>query len=164
MDVLLSLRTKADNSLQEYRLSVDGRVALGRTPDSPVPLTGGAISRDHVAFESEGGQLFVIDVSVNGSSLNGRPLPKNQRAPVGPSDVVEVPGYEIRVAPAGGTPPPLPPPPSSGDAPPATLPAPPPITMKERIAGIGELFGGGERFFLILALVSIALAIAYWKL
>ena len=107
MNVLVSVKSKSDSSAQNVTRPVNGRLVLGRTPGSVVPLDGPGISREHLAIEVEGSTLYVTDVSSNGTWLNGKRLQNSRRSKAGETDALEIPGYEIRIqlvsdAPAAG--------------------------------------------------------------
>jgi predicted component of type VI protein secretion system len=107
VNVLVSVKSKSDSSAQNVTRPVNGRLLLGRSPDSVVPLDGPGISRDHLAIEVEGSTLYVTDVSSNGTWLNGKRLQNSRRSKATETDALEIPGYEIRIqlvsdAPAAG--------------------------------------------------------------
>lgn len=99
MDLALNIRSKANNAVQESKLLLNGdRVFVGRGPECAVLLDGQGISRQHLGMEAEGSALFITDLSSNGSWLNGKRLAQNERSKVATSDVIELPGYEIRIS------------------------------------------------------------------
>ena len=100
--MVLNVRSKADNSVQESKVPLNNRIVLGRGPDCAVLLDGQGISREHLAVESEDSAIFITDVSSNGTWLNGKRLLQNGRSRVQAGDLVEVPGYEMRFHVAGG--------------------------------------------------------------
>jgi pSer/pThr/pTyr-binding forkhead associated (FHA) protein len=103
VDVALQVRSKADNSVKELKIVVNGsRLLVGRGPECAVLLDGQGISRQHLGIDAEESSLFLTDLSSNGTWLNGKRLPQNRRSKVGNSDVVEVPDYEIRILAVGG--------------------------------------------------------------
>jgi len=96
VDILLAVRSKNDNSVQNVKYPVTGRLLLGRSPDSVVPLDGPGISREHLAIELEDSTVFITDLSSNGTWVNGDRLTRNRRRKVDATDVIELPGYEVR--------------------------------------------------------------------
>ena len=137
-----------------------GPIVLGRGPESPVPLEGTQLSRDHLAFTFVDGVLAVTDLSSNGVWLNGQPLPKRTPVLCGPFDEVRIAGYTMT---ARLLTPPAPPPeapreisrsagiPLSAVPPPPAMAAPPAWWR----------FDGVERWTLILAAIAIVLVLLY---
>jgi pSer/pThr/pTyr-binding forkhead associated (FHA) protein len=78
-----------------YEFKEPERIVLGRGPESPVPLDGPSISRDHLAFEVREGRVFITDLSSNGSYLNGQRLSRGDAQRILEEDEVGVPGYSI---------------------------------------------------------------------
>jgi pSer/pThr/pTyr-binding forkhead associated (FHA) protein len=68
---------------------------LGRGPESPVPLDGPSISREHLAFEVRDGRVLIADLSSNGSFLNGQRLSRGVAQQIVEEDEVAVGGYKI---------------------------------------------------------------------
>lgn len=98
MEIHVSIVNKEDQSSREFRCRLDERVVVGRGPESAVPIDGPAISREHLVLEKgDADVVLVTDVSANGCWINGARVPKSRRLPVQESDVVEVPGFEIRI-------------------------------------------------------------------
>src|SRR5690242_5836838 len=95
MDVHLLIKPKNEGQQQEVTVSDPQQFVLGRGPSSAALLDGPGISREHVAVSVQNSEIFVADVSVNGTWLNGNRLPQHQKHRVGPDDVVEIPGYEF---------------------------------------------------------------------
>ncbi len=150
MDALLHIRSKADNSIKESKLPVTGRVLVGRGPECVVLLDGQGISREHLAVEVEDSNLFIIDVSSNGSWLNGKRLSQNGRSKVQPGDLIEVPGYEIRVRTAAGTP-------AQQASPAIRQQALPPAAPASSSGSLTWL----DKFTILTAVVSVALLLLY---
>jgi predicted component of type VI protein secretion system len=96
VEILFSVRSKADNSVHNLRHALTGRLVVGRVPDCALPLDGTGISREHLAFEHEDSGLFITDLSTNGTWINGKRVPTGRRCKVRDGDSIEVPGYEIR--------------------------------------------------------------------
>ena len=96
MEILLAVKSKADNSVQSVKHQLDGRLLLGRGPDSPVQLDGTGISREHFAIDREDSGLFVTDLSTNGTWVNGTRIARSRKCKIAEQDSIEVPGYELR--------------------------------------------------------------------
>jgi predicted component of type VI protein secretion system len=150
VDVLFNVRSKADNSVKESNLAVTDRVLVGRGPDCAVLLDGQGISREHLALESDESNVFIIDTSSNGTWVNGKRLPQNGRSKVEHSDLIEVPGYEIRIHTAAGTPAQQAPQTIRQDS----LPPVAPMPTSESLPLL-------DKFTILTALVSIALLLLY---
>lgn len=97
MDIVLNVRSKADNSIRESNFPINGSIFVGRGPDCVVLLDGQGISREHLAVAAEGSTVFVTDMSSNGTWLNGKRLAQNGKSKIERGDLIEVPGYELRV-------------------------------------------------------------------
>jgi pSer/pThr/pTyr-binding forkhead associated (FHA) protein len=97
VNILVSVRSKSDSSARNVTHSVNGRLFLGRSPDSVIPLDGPGISREHLAVDVEGSTVYVTDLSSNGTWLNGNRLPRNRKSRATETDALEIPGYEIRI-------------------------------------------------------------------
>jgi len=95
MDVRLLIKSKTEDQQQEVVLSGATEFVLGRGPSSPALLDGPGISREHVAVNLDRVHVFVTDLSVNGTWINGKRLAQNQKHRVEEEDVVEIPGYEF---------------------------------------------------------------------
>jgi predicted component of type VI protein secretion system len=104
MELEISIENSDTGEVGVERMPIEGRVVLGRGPESPVALDGPLISREHIAFELVGGRLCVADLSANGSWLNDVQLQAGRRYPVTEADRVKVPGYELRCVLTGGVP------------------------------------------------------------
>jgi pSer/pThr/pTyr-binding forkhead associated (FHA) protein len=100
----LTIETQDTGQTTVERLPIEDRVVLGRGPDSPVELDGPLISRDHIAFERSGDRLELVDLSSNGSWINGEQLKPGRRYPVTEIDRVRIPGYELRCVLLGAAP------------------------------------------------------------
>ncbi len=114
MEIQLFVKFKSDNTSRDFILPLkplkEGLVGgdlsltatagatfvvLGRSPDSPVPLEGPGISREHLAFHAEDSTVFITDLSANGTWVNGNQLPRNQKFRITDGDTIQLPGYEI---------------------------------------------------------------------
>jgi FHA domain len=97
MRVALVRVNTSTQEIVETQIEVEDRVFFGRHLGSPLALQGEALSRQHFAFFLVEEQLMIENMSANGTSLNGEALAVKNSAAVQSGDVVEVPGYEIRV-------------------------------------------------------------------
>lgn len=96
MELQLVVSAEPDGEPQAFHFPDFERVVLGRGPDSPVPLDGPSLSREHIRFELRDDVLVVTDISSNGSWLNGRALEAGLPRDLKEGDEVGVPGYRIR--------------------------------------------------------------------
>lgn len=160
MDIILKVKSKADQSVQIIRHAVNGRMVLGRGPESAVALDTPGISREHLEVQVEDSALVLTDLSSNGSWLNGARMPQHRKCKARENDLIELPGYEIQfqlatVAPASAMP----------TAPPAANP----MNAKriasapsgEGVRSLGASFAGLELFLLTVVLASAALLVFY---
>jgi predicted component of type VI protein secretion system len=93
---LIRINTSTQETV-EAQVDIEDRVVLGRHIDSPLLFQGEALSRQHFALFSANGQLMVENLSSNGTRLNGQALAMQSPSSVQSGDVVEVPGFQIRV-------------------------------------------------------------------
>ena len=93
MDILLSIRSKSDSSTREVKCAIAEGLVIGRGVEKGVLLDGPDLSREHVVITAEGEDLFVTDLSINGTWLNGNRLKRTERNRVHAGDQIEVPGY-----------------------------------------------------------------------
>ena len=95
MDVQLLVKSKSGQAPQDYVFSLQGRVILGRSPESPIPLEGPAISREHLVLELVGESVYATDLSNNGTWINGKRLRREERTQLENGDSMELPEYQI---------------------------------------------------------------------
>ena len=95
MEVQLLVKSKSGQAPRDYVFPLTNRVVLGRTPESPVPLEGAAISREHLVLELVGGMVYATDLSNNGTWINGNRLKREERSPLENGDSLELPDYQI---------------------------------------------------------------------
>lgn len=150
--------------MQNVRQPVNGRLVLGRGPDSAVPLEAPGISRDHLEVQVEDSALMLTDLSSNGTWINGVRMPQGRKCKVREDDFIELPGYEIHLQLAGGSAaapapapaiPAVPPPARSSKAPVA------PAASGARTPSLAASFTGLELFLLLVALACVALLTFY---
>ena len=96
MDVFLSITSTTDGGVQEVRYSLSDSLVVGRGAEGGVLLEGPDLSREHLAFTSESGSVYVTDLRVNGTWVNGKRLRKSVRQRVSPEDSIELPGYVLK--------------------------------------------------------------------
>lgn len=170
MELIVSITSKSNQTQQFVACAVTPRIVFGRTPDSPVVLDGPGVSREHLAVESENGELFVVDLSSNGSWVNGTRLPRGRRHRVQAGDLVELPGYELRLETAALAPvagpetavaPAVPGVLEAAGAEPVAAPAakPSPLAL---IQGFWRSFTSLERFAFVVDVICIGLLIWYF--
>ncbi len=165
MDVLLSIRSKTDGSTREVKCPIGEGLAVGRGAEEGVLLDGPDLSREHFVLTTDGVQLYVTDLSSNGTWLNGNRLQRSSRAPVRGEDSVEVPGYVVKVRPAGE-------PEKTGEAVLAPVPTPiaesgrlaPPLPARPSGNPVSRFLGGFsfmEKFLFVIGLGGLALLLTY---
>jgi pSer/pThr/pTyr-binding forkhead associated (FHA) protein len=149
VDILLNVRSKTDNSVRESRLPVNGRVFVGRGTDCVVFLDGQSISRQHLGVDAGDAGVFVTDLSSNGTWLNGKRLSQNGRFKIEEDDLIELPGYELRIRTPGGL---------QGASPASSRedpsPAPAPVFASGSLTWL-------EKFVIFVALLSVVLVLVY---
>jgi len=160
VDIILKVKSKSDESVQNIRRPLNGRMVLGRGPDSAVPLDAPGISREHLEVQVEDSALSLVDVSSNGTWLNGARMPPRRKCKARESDLIELPGYEIHLqlagAPAGqGTPGPL----LAGD--PATAMRSASLAPGPRTPPLMTNVSGVELFVIVVTLMSAGLLAFY---
>ncbi len=165
METVLTFHSKIDGAVQELRCPANERVVLGRGPDSPILLDGTGISRDHIAIQVEEENLFITDLSSNGTWINGERIPKGQRCRVRESDLIELPGYEVHFKPriteaasAAGT---VSAKPSVQAMPALAKERTQPQSRLRPISEFARSFTSMERFLALVAFTSLALSIVY---
>jgi pSer/pThr/pTyr-binding forkhead associated (FHA) protein len=97
MEVRLLIKPKNEGQPQEIALSGPKQFLLGRGPSSAALLDGPGISREHVVVNVDESEIYAMDVSVNGTWVNGKRLAQNQNHRVEDGDVIEIPGYDCVV-------------------------------------------------------------------
>jgi len=95
MEILVSIRNKADSSAREVKASVGDGLVIGRGAEQGVLLDGPDLSREHLVITADGADLFVTDLSSNGTWLNGNRLKRSARTRVTEEDLIDIPGYAL---------------------------------------------------------------------
>ena len=168
MEVQLLVKSKSGQAPRDYVFPIKNRVVLGRSPESPVPLEGAAISREHLVLELVGSTVYATDLSNNGTWINGNRLKREERSQLENGDSLELPDYQIsfQIRKPGSTPIAEQQPTRAVDvtiAPGASLPT----TMSVRPAGheaakpARRAFSLLDIWILFLAVLVVALLI-YW--
>jgi pSer/pThr/pTyr-binding forkhead associated (FHA) protein len=149
VELSISVRSDETGTLNRAKCSLDTAATLGRGPESPVPLDGTGISREHLRLHLEGAALFITDLSSNGTWLNGRRLTRGKAHPLASSDAIKVPGFEIHLEPQ--------------NVPRETIPEPvraggPLDSVRAFGASLSKL----ERFLIALAVATLVLVVLYF--
>jgi predicted component of type VI protein secretion system len=97
MDVLVSIQSKADSTSREVKSTVAEGLVIGRGVEKGILLDGPDLSREHIVITADGDDLFVTDLSSNGTWLNGNRLTRAERSRVHEGDLIEVPGYVLTI-------------------------------------------------------------------
>jgi predicted component of type VI protein secretion system len=95
MEVLVSIRDKADSSTRELKAPIGDGLAIGRGAEQGVLLDGPDLSREHLIVTTDGVDLYVADTSSNGTWLNGNRLKRSAKTRITDEDLVEIPGYAL---------------------------------------------------------------------
>jgi len=101
MEMLLSIRSKSDGTVREVKHDIGNGLVVGRGAEQGVLLDGPDLSREHLVLTTDGTDIYVTDLSSNGTWLNGVRLRRSIRSRVRMGDSVEVPGYALTVRPDG---------------------------------------------------------------
>jgi len=89
---------KSGEGGQEYLLS-PGSTTLGKSPDCNICLKHPTVSRQHAEICNNGEELTITDLnSLNGTLLNGEPLPPSVPTPLKEQDLLKIGKFELRVA------------------------------------------------------------------
>ena len=169
MEILLSITSKADGSAREVRSAIGEGLVVGRGAEGGVLLEGPDLSREHLVLTADGPDLYLTDLSSNGTWLNGNRLRRSITSRVRPGDSIEVPGYALSFQLAEQ-------PEKKADEPAKPqLPQPifeespsPPVAEAARPAGmLAPLFGFigsftfGEKFLVLVGLGGLLLLYTY---
>lgn len=93
MEILLSIQSKIDGSVREMKREIADGLAIGRGAEEGVLLDGPDLSREHLILTADGSNVYVTDLSNNGTWLNGTRLRRSVKSRIRPEDSIEVPGY-----------------------------------------------------------------------
>jgi len=100
MEILLSISSKTDGSVREVRSDVSESLVVGRGAEGGILLEGSDLSREHLILTTDGTNLYITDLSSNGTWLNGTRLRRSIRSRIRPGDSIELPGYALQFRPA----------------------------------------------------------------
>ncbi len=169
MDILLSIRNKAEASTQEVPCAIGNGLVIGRGAEQGVLLDGPDLSREHLVLTTDGTHVYVTDLSINGTWLNGTRLKRSVKNRVRAEDLIEVPGYALSFKPAEQ-------PEKVAESAIAQMPAPaleprpvfvppaepvePPGLLDPVFRALGS-FTFGEKFFALVGLAGLALLYVY---
>jgi predicted component of type VI protein secretion system len=166
MDILLSINSPTDGKGREVKCSIVGGLVMGRGAEQGVLLDGPDLSREHLALTEDGGDIYITDLSVNGTWLNGTRLRKSAKTLVRPGDSIGVPGYNLTFRMADETQA------ANGrdqsavifpESQPATPPKPSgPLAMLDPVFGFLNSFTAMEKFLVVVALTGILLVVTYF--
>ncbi len=97
MEIQVSIRNKADSSTREVKSAIGDGLVIGRGAEQGVLLDGPDLSREHLVITTDGVDLYVADLSSNGTWLNGNRLKRSEKTRVTDEDLIEIPGYALTV-------------------------------------------------------------------
>jgi predicted component of type VI protein secretion system len=97
VELLISAKSRENGTLESARCSLNGALTLGRGTESPLLLDGIGISREHLRIQSDDHNLFITDLSSNGTWLNEHRLVRGEPYPFTPADAIQIPGFDIRI-------------------------------------------------------------------
>jgi pSer/pThr/pTyr-binding forkhead associated (FHA) protein len=166
VELVLSVKSKADSSVHDSRHPVNGALLLGRGPDCAVLLDGTGISREHAAIQWENSALFVTDLSANGTWVNGKRILGNRKCKLAEGDSIELPGYEIRYRITGTGPEiagPVPAAAPLGVKPAAVAVAAPQTAKSRAIFSLRQTLTSLELFLILTAVAAFALLLAWFN-
>jgi predicted component of type VI protein secretion system len=153
VELLISTHCRENGARNSTRRNLNGELVLGRGPESPLLLDGTGISREHFRLHSAGDDIFVTDLSSNGTWLNTKRLQRGDPHPLAPADAIEIPGFEIRIdwktMSANG---------HQQIAPPVVAAAPAEPSRR----GFAASFSAVEKFVIVLALTTFSLVVFYF--
>ena len=95
MEILLSIKSKTDNTGREEKYEIGDGLVIGRGAEPGVLVEGLDLSREHLVLTTDGTDIYVEDLSVNGTWLNGTRLRKSVKTRVRAEDSIGLPGYSL---------------------------------------------------------------------
>lgn len=95
MEILLSINSLTGGQSREVKFSIADGLVMGRGAEQGVLLDGPDLSREHLSLTEDGADIYIADLSVNGTWLNGTRLRKSAKTLVRPGDSIGVPGYNL---------------------------------------------------------------------
>jgi predicted component of type VI protein secretion system len=170
MEILLSIQSKADGATREIKSNIGNGLVIGRGAEQGVLLDGPDLSREHLVLSTDGTNVFVTDLSSNGTWLAGNRLKPSVKTRMRPGDMIEVPGYALQVKPAAEPEKPKEAAVAQMPAPEPAPSAPPSDESAERaglLAPVSRFIGSfsfGEKFLVLVGLVGLILLYTYLEL
>jgi predicted component of type VI protein secretion system len=169
MEIQLLIRSKTEASTREVPCAIGDGLVIGRGAEQGVLLDGPDLSREHLVLTTDGTHVYVTDLSVNGTWLNGNRLKRSVKTRVRTDDLIEVPGYALSFSPAEQ-------PEKTGEAAIAHMPQPAPAprpaapSVPEPAEPVGVLdpvfrfigsFSFGEKFLALVGVGGLLLLYIY---
>ena len=170
MEIRLSIQSKADGGTREIPCNIGNGLVIGRGAEQGVLLDGPDLSREHFVLSTDGNNVFVTDISSNGTWLEGTRLKRSVKARVRPGALLEVPGYALRFQPPQE--PEKPKEPSAAhvavvEPRPIALAIPAPEEKPGLLAPVSRFiasFSFGEKFMVLTGLAGLLLLYTYMAL
>lgn len=167
MDILLSIHSPADGQTREVKCSIGDGLVMGRGAEQGILLDGPDLSREHLVLTEDGADIYITDLSVNGTWLNGTRLRKSARTLMRPGDSIAVAGYNLTFRRADEIQSANVEEPSAVIVPesPAATPPPPsgPLAMLEPVFGFVSSFTATEKFLVLVSLTGLWLVLTYFE-
>jgi len=172
MEILLSISSKAGGNGRDVQCDIGDGLVLGRGAEQGILLDGPDLSREHLLLTTDGANIYVTDLSSNGTWLNGTRLRRSIRSRARAEDTIEVPGYVLKFRSAvqlEKTPDQpkeavakLPEPVAEGNALalPMPMPSKPPTALDLVFQFVGS-FTVGEKFLIALGVAGLILVCTY---
>lgn len=167
MDILLSINSLTDGKTREVKCSIGDGLVIGRGAEQGVLLDGPDLSREHLVLTEDGPDIYITDLSVNGTWLNGTRLRKSAKTLVRSGDSIAVAGYNLTFRMADETQP------ANGKeqsamifpgSQAATAPRPSgPLAMLEPVFGFISSFTATEKFLVVVSLTGLWLVLTYFE-
>lgn len=96
MEILLSISSKTNGNGREVQCAIGDGLVVGRGAEQGILLDGPDLSREHLLLTTDGTNIYVTDLSSNGTWLNGTRLRRSIRSRARAEDTIEVPGYVLK--------------------------------------------------------------------
>jgi len=96
MEIMLSISSKAGGNGREVPCAIGDGLIVGRGAEQGILLDGPDLSREHLLLTTDGTNVYVTDLSSNGTWLNGTRLRRSVRSRARAEDTIEVPGYVLK--------------------------------------------------------------------
>ena len=167
MEILLSINSKTDGTVREVKCAIGDGLVIGRGAEEGVLLEGLDLSREHLVLTTDGTDVYVADLSVNGTWLNGTRLRKSIKSRVRTQDSIEIPGYSLTFRLADQ-------PEETGEVSITALPLPEevpitstaekksgPLAVLDPVFHFVGSFSFGEKFLVIVGLTGLLLLYTY---